>query len=172
AGGRAVLLGHSERRRLFGETDDSVHRKLVSAFRFKLRAILCIGESLEERRSDRTAEVLKMQISHALTDIPAGVSGGLIVAYEPVWAIGTGQTATPMQIAEAHGLVRKDLSALLGPEEALAVRILYGGSVTPENIGELASIRDLDGVLVGGASLQPDGFAKIVKTLFKIKQEE
>ena len=169
AGCRAVLVGHSERRRLFGETDEIVHRKVFGALKQGLSPVLCVGETLEQRKADMTAGVLKEQLGRCLAGVAKEQADRIIVAYEPVWAIGTGQVATAIQISEVHGLIRQELAGILGHEPAERIRILYGGSVTPENIEALAAIQTLDGVLVGGASLKPDGFAAIVKTVAKIK---
>ena len=154
-----VIIGHSERRIYFGETDEIVNKKFRAARRHGLEVIFCIGESLSEREAGMTFDVLKRQISEGIRDIS---SDGLIIAYEPVWAIGTGKTATPDQAQEAHESIRKTLSHLYG-EPAKGVRILYGGSVTPENADVLMACPDVDGSLVGGASLKADSFAGIVK---------
>ena len=154
-----VIIGHSERRIYFGETNEIVNKKIRAARRHGLEVIFCIGESLSEREAGMTFDVLKRQISEGIRDIS---SDGLILAYEPVWAIGTGKTATPDQAQEAHESIRKTLSHLYG-EPAKGVRILYGGSVTPENADVLMACPDVDGALVGGASLKADSFAKIVK---------
>jgi triosephosphate isomerase len=154
-----VIIGHSERRIYFGETDEIVNKKFRAARRHGLEVIFCIGESLSEREAGMTFDVLKRQISEGIRDIS---SDGLIIAYEPVWAIGTGKTATPDQAQEAHESIRKTLSHLYG-EPAKGVRILYGGSVTPENADVLMACPDVDGALIGGASLKADSFAGIVK---------
>jgi triosephosphate isomerase len=154
-----VIIGHSERRIYFGETDEIVNKKFRAARRHGLEVIFCIGESLSEREAGMTFDVLKRQISEGIRDIS---SDGLIIAYEPVWAIGTGKTATPDQAQEAHESIRKTLSHLYG-EPAKGVRILYGGSVTPENADVLMACPDVEGALVGGASLKADSFAGIVK---------
>ncbi len=155
-----VLVGHSERRRYFGETDETTNRKIKAARAGGLTVIFCIGETLEERESGRTFEVLKRQIAGGL----AGVDpSGIVVAYEPVWAIGTGKTATPEQAQEAHRFIRDEFRNLFGDSSADQVRILYGGSVKPENISELMSKDDIDGGLIGGAGLEADSFSDIVK---------
>jgi triosephosphate isomerase len=154
-----VIIGHSERRIYFGETNEIVNKKIRAARRHGLEVIFCIGESLSEREAGMTFDVLKKQITEGLRDIS---SDGLIIAYEPVWAIGTGKTATPDQAQEAHESIRKTLSHLYG-EPAKGLRILYGGSVTPENADVLMACPDVDGALVGGASLKADSFAGIVK---------
>jgi len=154
-----VIIGHSERRIYFGETNEIVNKKIRAARRHGLEVIFCIGESLSEREAGMTFDVLKRQISEGIRDIS---SDGLILAYEPVWAIGTGKTATPDQAQEAHESIRKTLSHLYG-EPAKGLRILYGGSVTTENADVLMACPDVDGALVGGASLKADSFAGIVK---------
>jgi len=159
---RYVLVGHSERRRLFGETDELVHRKLVTALASELRPILCVGETLEERQAGQEKAVLEGQLRGALEGLTPDQISEVIVAYEPVWAIGTGLTATPEQAQEAHLFIRDYLGKLAGTSLANKARILYGGSVTPANAKELMSQEDIDGALVGGASLDPRGFAEIV----------
>ena len=159
---RFVLIGHSERRRLFGETDELVRRKIVTALASEIRPILCIGETLEERQAGQEKAVLEGQLRGALEGLTKEQIDEIVVAYEPVWAIGTGLTATPAQAQEAHQFIREYLAKTAGPEVASKLRILYGGSVTAENARELLSQHDIDGALVGGASLDPRGFAKIV----------
>ena len=159
---RYVLVGHSERRRLFGETDEVVRRKLVTALASKLRPILCIGETLEERQAGQERSILEAQLRAALEGLSADQICEVVIAYEPVWAIGTGLTATPTQAQEAHLFIRDYLVRLAGKAVADKSRILYGGSVTPANASELMSQPDIDGALVGGASLDPRGFAEIV----------
>ena len=154
-----VIIGHSERRQYFGETDETVNRKIAAAMAAGLDVIFCIGETLEEREAGRTFEILKRQISGGLRNIKPD---GLVIAYEPVWAIGTGKTATPEQAQEAHEFIRKELNGLYG-DASEEIRILYGGSVKPENIASLMSQKDVDGGLVGGASLKPDSFSRIVR---------
>ncbi|MBI3810999.1 MAG: triose-phosphate isomerase [Nitrospirae bacterium] len=169
-GCRFVLIGHSERRVVFGETDEMVRRKLAAALKQGLNTVLCVGETLEQHQSGQTVAVVRDQLKKDLADLTDGPSGKIIIAYEPVWAIGTGRVATAAQISEIHEMIRGTLSEIFGPASAEAVRVLYGGSVTPDNIADLATIENLDGVLVGGASLKPDGFATIVKTLEKVKR--
>ncbi|MFZ0615171.1 MAG: triose-phosphate isomerase [Chthoniobacterales bacterium] len=159
---RYVLVGHSERRRLFGETDELVRRKLVTALASELRPILCVGETLEERQAGQEKAILEGQLRGALEGLTPDQISEVIVAYEPVWAIGTGLTATPEQAQEAHLFIRDYLGKLAGTSLANKARILYGGSVTPANAKELMSQPDIDGALVGGASLDPRGFAEIV----------
>ncbi len=157
-----VILGHSERRHIFGETDEMIRRKLEAALRHELIPILCIGERLEEREAGKTLSVLERQLKEGLKGLSASDLKDLVVAYEPVWAIGTGKTATPEQAEEAHAFCRKLLAGMFGEEFAERTRILYGGSVKPENVVGLMARPDIDGALVGGASLKPDVFARIV----------
>jgi triosephosphate isomerase len=160
AGCSHVIIGHSERRQYFKETDDILNRKAGTARKHDLKVVFCVGESLEERESGKTFDILRRQTEEGLKNIPAD---GIVVAYEPVWAIGTGKTATPEQAQEAHHYIRERLAAVYGPAQAGEIRILYGGSVTPDNIDSLMSCSDVDGALVGGASLKADTFARIVK---------
>ncbi|MBS0625322.1 MAG: triose-phosphate isomerase [Verrucomicrobia bacterium] len=161
AGAEFVLLGHSERRKIFGESSEFVHKKTVRALQEGLQPIVCVGEDLEERESGRTEEVLKHQLEKSLSGIPAEDALKIILAYEPVWAIGTGKTATPKIAQEAHAFCRSCLADLFGKKVAGQISILYGGSVKPESAGPLAAQKDIDGVLVGGASLDPHTFAEI-----------
>jgi triosephosphate isomerase (TIM) len=163
AGGTHTLIGHSERRQYFGETDEIVNKKLHTALKHGIVPIVCIGEVLEEREAGKTAEVLKRQVTGAFAGVTADSAAPIVIAYEPVWAIGTGKTATPEMAAEAHAIIRADVSNLLGAEIATGMRILYGGSVKPENATALISQEEIDGALVGGASLKPESFAAIVK---------
>jgi triosephosphate isomerase len=158
-----VILGHSERRQYFCETDETVNKKLHAALTHGLKPIVCIGEVLAERESGKTAEVLLRQIRKALKGVTAEQAEPMVIAYEPVWAIGTGKTATPDMAAEAHRIVRKEVATVLGKQAANAMRILYGGSVKPENASALMNEAEIDGALVGGASLDPQSFAEIVK---------
>jgi triosephosphate isomerase (TIM) len=158
-----VILGHSERRQYFGESDEIVNKKLLSAVKNELKPIVCIGEMLAERESGKTEEVLLRQVRKAFEGVTAAQCEGIVIAYEPVWAIGTGKTATPEMAAEAHAIVRKEIATVLGQPAADAMRILYGGSVKPENASALMNEPGIDGALVGGASLDPQSFAKIVK---------
>ena len=157
-----VLIGHSERRQYFNETDESVSLKLKSALAHGLVPIVCVGEVLAERESNQTEEVLVRQTSIALSAIDAAAAGPVVIAYEPVWAIGTGRTATPQIADEAHKIIRTQVAKSLSREIAEGMRILYGGSVKPDNTGSLCSCADIDGALVGGASLDPQSFAAIV----------
>ena len=162
AGAGYLIIGHSERRRLFGETDDAVQKKVRAAIRAELVPIVCIGETLEEREGARMIEVLDRQIKVGLKDVTADELAALIIAYEPVWAIGTGKTATPAEADESHRHIRKRLTEWWGAAPAAKCRIQYGGSVKPDNIKELSALPDVDGALVGGASLDVSSFFKIV----------
>jgi triosephosphate isomerase len=162
AGAAYAIVGHSERRRLFGETDAIVNRKAMAAIGAGLTPIVCIGETLEERERGEMPAVLDRQIKDGLDQMPAEQIGALVVAYEPVWAIGTGRTATAAQAGEAHAHIRKRLRQWFGADAADRCRLLYGGSVKPDNIRELVGEADVDGALVGGASLDVRGFADIV----------
>lgn len=161
AGCEYVILGHSERRRYFNETDKNVNRKTLAALSHKLAPIVCVGESEEERDRGVTFVVVDRQINGALNDVAAPQLSELVIAYEPVWAIGTGRTATPGQAQEVHQAIRSRLGALFGNEAASNVRILYGGSVKPNNIDDLMAEADIDGALVGGASLDAASFTRI-----------
>jgi triosephosphate isomerase len=162
AGCRYVILGHSERRQYFGETDEWVNKKLRAALAAKLIPILCVGEMQKEREAGKTIEVVGRQLRGSLQGFSATHLGTLAIAYEPVWAIGTGRTATPAQAEEVHAFIRKTISELFGEPNACAMRILYGGSIKPDNIDDLMAQPDLDGGLVGGASLEAASFARIV----------
>ncbi len=157
-----VLIGHSERRQYFNETDESVNLKLKSALAHGLVPIVCVGELLAERESGQTAAVLERQTSVALGGIDPAAASPLVIAYEPVWAIGTGRTATPEIADEAHKIIRAQIAKSLSPALAASTRILYGGSVKPDNTASLCALDDIDGALVGGASLDPASFAQIV----------
>jgi triosephosphate isomerase len=158
-----VLIGHSERRHCFGETDEMVNQKLHAAIRHNLTPILCVGETLEEREAGKTDEVLLRQSQRAFKGIPPETAESFILSYEPVWAIGTGKTATPEMAGLAHFVIRSEIARLLGRKAADSIRILYGGSVKPDNASALLNQPEIDGALVGGASLDPHSFAKIVK---------
>jgi triosephosphate isomerase len=162
AGATHVLIGHSERRQYFGETDELVNKKLVAALRHKLVPIVCVGEHLDQRDNGETDAVLRRQTSRALENIDAAQAAPIVIAYEPVWAIGTGKTATPEIAAEAHAVIRHEVAQLLGRPASEAMRILYGGSVKPDNAAQLCAQPEIDGALVGGASLDPISFGKIV----------
>ena len=162
AGCRYVLAGHSERRQFFGDTDEAVRKKTRAALSAGLHPIVCVGETLPERESGRTLEVVGRQVRAALAGLDAGEIARLTVAYEPVWAIGTGKTATPAQAQDVHAFIRKLIASLFDADAAARVRIQYGGSVKPDNAKELLSQPDIDGALVGGASLNAKGFAAII----------
>jgi triosephosphate isomerase len=163
AGCTHVIIGHSERRQYFGETDDQVNLKLKAALEAGLTPIVCVGEVLQEREAGATEDVLRRQCLRAFHAISGKKAAKLVVAYEPVWAIGTGKTATPQMAAEAHALIRGEAAKSLGQELADGLRILYGGSVKPENAKALMAQEEIDGALVGGASLDPKSFSAIVK---------
>ena len=158
-----VIIGHSERRQYFGETDDTVNLRLKTALEVGLTPICCIGEVLEEREAGMTDDVLRRQCTRAFHAISSKKAAKLVIAYEPVWAIGTGKTATPEIAAEAHAVIRKQTSEIFGEDFANQLRILYGGSVKPENVKALMAEEEIDGALVGGASLDPESLAAIVK---------
>jgi triosephosphate isomerase (TIM) len=158
-----VIVGHSERRQYFGETDDTVNMRLKAALEAGLTSICCVGEVLEERESGLTDDVLRRQCVRAFHAISAKKASHLVVAYEPVWAIGTGKTATPEIAAQAHAVIRREAAEVFGDDFANGLRILYGGSVKPENASALMAQEEIDGALVGGASLDPKSFAAIVK---------
>jgi triosephosphate isomerase len=157
-----VIVGHSERRQYFGETDDTVNLRLKTALEAGLNVICCVGEVLEEREAGMTDDVLRRQCVRAFHAISAKKAGKLVVAYEPVWAIGTGKTATPEIAGQAHGVIRREAAEVFGEEFAAKLRILYGGSVKPDNASVLMAQEEIDGALVGGASLNAKSFAAIV----------
>ena len=158
-----VVLGHSERRMLFGETDEMVNRKVRAALEAKLRPIVCVGETLEQRDKGNVEKILSIQLLGSLAGLSPKELQETVIAYEPIWAIGTGRNATPAQAEEAHTFIRNTLREMSDDTTAERVRILYGGSVKPENAAELMSQPDIDGALVGGASLDPRSFVQIVK---------
>jgi len=158
-----VILGHSERRTIFGEKDEMINKKVRKALSHQLKPILCVGETLEEREKDITEKVVKRQIEKGLTDITPDEILNVIIAYEPVWAIGTGKTATPQQAQEVHQFIRKLLTSMYSKDFAQLIPIQYGGSVKPENAKELLSQNDIDGALVGGACLKADSFIGIIE---------
>jgi triosephosphate isomerase (TIM) len=160
AGARAVLIGHSERRHVFGETDEETGKKVAAAFAGELLPVLCVGETLAQREADETVAVVTRQLEAALATLTPETLAKVTIAYEPVWAIGTGRNATPKDAAQVHAEIRKWLKA----HKAGSTRILYGGSVNLKNAAELLAERELDGVLVGGASLEPAGWAELVRT--------
>jgi triosephosphate isomerase len=163
AGAEFVIIGHSERRRLFGDTDAWVNRKLVAARQTELTPIVCIGETLEEREAGKTLEVLDRQLKAGLEGSSGDEIAALILAYEPVWAIGTGKNATAAEAGEAHSHIRRRLREWFGGANGDRCRVLYGGSVKPDNIAELIGLEDVDGALVGGASLEARSFASIIQ---------
>ncbi len=162
AGGRAVIIGHSERRQIFGETDDLINKRVKGALSFGLMTILCVGETLGERDDGRTFAVLAEQLRKGLASLTAADTGGLVIAYEPVWAIGTGKTASKEQAQEAHAFIRRVLGEIFEKTIAEQTRILYGGSAKPTNIDELMAQPDIDGALVGGAALDAESFGRII----------
>lgn len=161
-GGSMAIIGHSERRHIFGETDGLINRRVEGAISHGVIPILCIGERLEERETGRTMRVLEGQLKGGLEGISLTNSDQLVIAYEPVWAIGTGNTASPVQAQEAHSFIRQVLTRMFEKSVASQIRILYGGSVIPDSIGVLMDQDDIDGALVGGAALQPDLFSRIM----------
>ena len=161
-GASQIIIGHSERRQYYGETDDSVNAKTKACLHFGLSAIVCVGESLGQRESGQAESIVKKQLSGALDGLTVSDMERIIIAYEPVWAIGTGKTATPEQAQEMHAFIRQSLTETHSDEVAHQTRILYGGSVKPGNVKELMSANDIDGALVGGASLAATSFAQIV----------
>ncbi len=163
AGARYVIVGHSERRQIFGETDAGVARKSKAALAAGLVPIICIGETLAERDGGQTLQRVGTQLAGALEPLTSPETGTCVIAYEPVWAIGTGRNATPEQAGEVHRFIRSQLVERLGVETAGIIRILYGGSVKPDNVAALMAAPEIDGALVGGASLTVDSFVKIVK---------
>ncbi len=159
-----VILGHSERRHIFGETDALINKKMLAALRHRLTPILCVGETQEQRDAGRTGAVVLSQLQNGLDGVPQEQIRSAVVAYEPVWAIGTGRNATPEQAQEVHAAIREALADRYGRPAATEVRILYGGSVTADNVDSLLAKPDIDGALVGGASLKADAFARIVRS--------
>jgi triosephosphate isomerase len=159
-----ALAGHSERRHVFGETNQEVNRKVRKALSAGLRPILCVGETIEERKAGQTEKVVDEQLQAGLLEVNLNAGEDLVVAYEPVWAIGTGENATPDQAEEVHAFIRDGLGARYGSDLSNQIRIQYGGSVKPGNVHDLLSQENIDGALVGGASLDPDSFAEIIKS--------
>ena len=163
-----LIIGHSERRAYFGETDETVNRKLRAALKFDLTPIVCVGETLDQYESGLTGEVVRRQISFGFVDVDSAYASRIVVAYEPVWAIGTGKASSGENANSVHGqVIRPALSELFGAENAQAIRILYGGSVTASNASEFFAMSDIDGALVGGASLKADEFVAITKAAQK-----
>ncbi len=163
AGASYVIIGHSERRQFFHETNDTVNKKTKAALKNGLIPIVCVGESLAEREANKTFSIIENQLKGAFVNFSTEEIEKIVIAYEPVWAIGTGKVATPDQAEEVHAFIRKEMAKAFGQEVAAALRILYGGSVKSDNIANLMSQADIDGALVGGASLDANGFADIVK---------
>lgn len=163
-GARVVLVGHSERRHVFGENDALMTKKCALVAQARLTPMLCVGETLAERESGATAAVVERQLSAGMAELDEQQIAAMMLAYEPVWAIGTGKTATPEDASDIHGVLRRALTARIGEKAALAVPILYGGSVNRGNAGTLLTATDIDGLLVGGASLDPDGWSSIVRS--------
>jgi triosephosphate isomerase len=161
-GCKYVIIGHSERRQFFSESDETVNKKLRQALNKGLLPIVCVGETLKEREAGKANDVIERQVTGALKNVTAAEMQKVTIAYEPVWAIGTGKTATPDQANEIHSFIRKKGEIAYGKEIASALRIQYGGSVTPENVSTLMAMPDIDGALVGGASLKPESFAALV----------
>jgi triosephosphate isomerase len=161
-GCRSVIIGHSERRQFFGESDETVLKKTKAALEAGLQPVVCLGEMLEEREAGRTNTVLETQFRGGVSALSPAEFAAVVIAYEPVWAIGTGRTATPEIAADAHRFLREQVRAKYGPDAAARTRILYGGSVKPDNVKGLMAQPDIDGALVGGASLEPVSFASIV----------
>jgi triosephosphate isomerase (TIM) len=162
-----VILGHSERREYFNESDEFINRKVLAALNSRLKPILCVGETLEEREAGKAFEVVERQLKAGLANVPAELAELVVIAYEPVWAIGTGQTATPEQAQEVHAFIREQLNAALGSAVAQKTRILYGGSMKPANAPELLGQPDIDGGLIGGAALEARSFLQLVDAAMK-----
>ena len=162
-GCRYVIIGHSERRAYFGETDETVNNKVKAVLSHDLHPIICVGESLEERERGDTFKIVERQMGKGLKGLDSAASQGIVIAYEPIWAIGTGKTATPVQAQEVHAFIRGLVATIFNAEGAEQIRIQYGGSVKPDNVDELMAQPDIDGALVGGASLEVDSFARIVR---------
>lgn len=162
AGASFVILGHSERRHIFHESDELIHRKVLRALQDDIQPVLCVGETMQERETGKTQDVIQRQIESALKKVTEKDAERLILAYEPVWAIGRGQTAAPKLVEEAHAICRKCLEKQFGKRAAGRIPILYGGSVHPDNVREIVKLKDIDGVLVGGASLDADMLSAII----------
>ncbi|HEY3347615.1 MAG TPA: triose-phosphate isomerase [Nitrospirota bacterium] len=162
AGCTHVIIGHSERRQYFCETDESVNKKVFAALSYDIVPIVCVGETLQQREAGDAFKVIETQLAGGLRDLSAEQAAGIILAYEPVWAIGTGKTATPEQAQEVHAFIRSWLTGRFGSDCAAKIRIQYGGSVKPDNVAELMAKEDIDGALVGGAALKADSFTALV----------
>lgn len=165
-----VIIGHSERREYFGETNEIVNRKVLRAIEAGLKVILCVGEKLDERKSEEHFEVVREQLRKGLLDLPVDRMRNMVIAYEPVWAIGTGETASPEQAQEMHAFIRKELQEIFGESVAFTVQILYGGSMKPGNAKELLEQKDVDGGLIGGAALKAESFAAIIDAANEIEK--
>lgn len=163
-----VILGHSERRAIFGETDELINKKVIASLANSLKPILCVGETIEEREAGDTLKVVETQLTEGLKDIDEAKAEEVVIAYEPVWAIGTGKTATPEMAQEVHAYIRKLLNALFGEVKGEKIRILYGGSMKPENADELLAQKDIDGGLIGGASLKAAPFLSLIESARKL----
>lgn len=168
-GATYVIIGHSERRQYFNETDETVNKKTKKALQKGLVPVVCIGEHLSERKAGKHFDVVKEQLVGGFEGISASDATGVVIAYEPVWAIGTGETASPEQAQEIHAFIRQELTALYGADTAEAIQILYGGSMNPKNAEELLNCKDVDGGLIGGASLKADSFSAMIKTAGHLK---
>ncbi len=166
-----VILGHSERRTYFGESDELVNKKAKAALHYGLRPIICIGEHEDQHEAGQTEQVIRFQVQHSFADLPANQAKRVVIAYEPIWAIGTGKAATAEGAEQVIALIRRLYGEMYGNEAAAAIRILYGGSVTSENISEFVAQPDIDGALVGGASLKPD-FVEIVRKTIEVMKRE
>ncbi len=166
-----VILGHSERRTLFGESDAVINKKVLAAHQYNLRPILCVGETLTERDGGKVEQVLSTQLRGSLASVTSEQMHTTVIAYEPVWAIGTGRTASPEQAQEAHAYIRKELTSIYDPETARRVRIQYGGSVKPGNMAEISGQEDVDGALVGGASLESGSFWEICRAAAEARSQ-
>lgn len=163
-----VIIGHSERREYFAETDKTVNLKVKKAVEEGLKPIVCVGESLQQRKAGKHEQLVRKQVQEALNDVDGDSARDVVIAYEPIWAIGTGETATPEQAQEMHGMIRGELAELYDEEVGNSVRILYGGSMKPHNAEELLGQPDVDGGLIGGASLKADSFAEIIRIADKL----
>lgn len=164
-----VIIGHSERRNFFGESDDIINKKLISALKYGLKPVLCLGETLEDRKNKREKEVIENQFKNDLKRVPINLIENIVIAYEPVWAIGTGINASPREAEEMHKFIKSLLNKYADKDVAQKIRVIYGGSVRVENVEELASEEDIDGFLVGGASLRSDTFSKIIEIFNEVK---
>jgi triosephosphate isomerase len=172
AGCQYVVIGHSERRQFFGEIDETVNKKIKAALKFNLAPIVCIGESLEEREAGKTMGKVQTQIEKGLEGLSPEEMRNAIIAYEPIWAIGTGRNATPAQAEEVHSLIRENLGKKYGKEMASCAIIIYGGSVKPVNTYSLLKEKNIDGALVGGASLEAESFIQIIKEAIRVYKEQ